>query len=466
MCNIRTSIGLAIAIASCVSFAVLEARSAEADATTKSGRPNIVFILADDLGYGDLGCYGREDIRTPNLDRLAQQGVRFTQYYANGPECTPTRTALLTGRYQQRVGGLECAIGVGGVGRYDDAIRLDEQDELGLPASETSLGQILKAAGYATAITGKWHLGYEDKFAPSRHGFDEAFYIVGGSADYFHHTEPDGTHMLRRNGAPERREGYITNLISDEAVAFVERAGDKPFFLYVPYTAPHSPFQGPNDRQEQPLSPDSPLNDQGKSPLPVYRAMIECMDQGIGRILEQLNKDKVADHTLVIFASDNGGTRSGRNAPLSGQKGQTFEGGIRVPAIARWPGVLPAGVTYDQPCATFDLTCSMARAAGAKLPAGRSFDGIDILSYVEKEQAPPARMLFWRKLRGDQTWWGVRDGKWKYVRRQEGDKQQEHLFDLEADIAEENDLLAENPQVASRLREALSAWEEEVRPVR
>ena len=237
-------------------------------------RPNFVFILADDLGYGDLGCYGREDIRTPNLDRLAHQGVRFTNHYANGAECTPTRAAFLTGRYQQWIGGLECAIGSGNVGRYDDAIRLRETNDLGLPAEETTIGQLLKGAGYSTALCGKWHLGYEPKFSPNHHGFDHAFYCVGGLMDYFHYLDNVAGYNLFLDGRPVSREGYFTDLMSDDAIRFLKQQGSqtpdgeqretgKPFFLYLPYTCPHSPFQGPDDRQDDPLPLDSQLWNQG-----------------------------------------------------------------------------------------------------------------------------------------------------------------------------------------------------------
>jgi len=194
-----------------------------AQAQRRRKKPNIIFILADDLGYGDLGCYGRKDIRTPAIDGIAAEGVKFTQYYSNGPECSPTRTAFLTGRYQQRVGGLECAIGNGNVGRYDDAIRLRETNDLGLPVEETSIARMLKDAGYATAITGKWHLGYEPKFAPNLHGFDHAFYAIGGGMDYFHYIDTVYSYYLFQNGKPIRREGYFTDLATDEAVKFIDR---------------------------------------------------------------------------------------------------------------------------------------------------------------------------------------------------------------------------------------------------
>ncbi|HUV66493.1 MAG TPA: sulfatase-like hydrolase/transferase, partial [Sedimentisphaerales bacterium] len=287
-------------------------------AGSRTRKPNIVFILADDLGYGDLGCYGRQDIKTPVIDGIAAEGVRFTQYYSNGPECSPTRTAFLTGRYQQRVGGLECAIGTGNVGRYDDAIRLARANDLGLPVEQTSIARMLKDAGYATAITGKWHLGYEPKFAPHLHGFDHAFYCIGGGMDYFHYLDTAAGYNLFLNGNPIRREGHFTDLATDEAITFIDQHADEPFFLYVPYTGPHSPFQGPDDYRPDPLPLDSPLWNQGKAPPDVYIAMIEHMDRCIGRILKALDKKGLTGNTAVIFSSDNGGTGSARNAPMSG----------------------------------------------------------------------------------------------------------------------------------------------------
>jgi arylsulfatase A-like enzyme len=352
-------------------------------------RPNIVFLLADDLGYGDLGCYGGT-APTPHVDRLAGEGVRFTAFYSNGPECSPTRTALLTGRYQQRVGGLECAIGTGNVGRYDDAIRLRAQHDLGLPVSEVSLARRLKDAGYATAIVGKWHLGYEDKFSPNAHGFDHAFYCLGGGMDYFHHVEDPPTYLpvLRLDGAPIKRPGYITDLIAEDAIRWLREVGHRPFFLYVPFTAPHAPYQGPDDDSPEPLPADSSRWKQGTADPRVYAAMIERMDQAVGRILGTLNELDVAANTLVIFASDNGGTRSARQGGLRGYKGSTFEGGIRVPCIVRWPGVLPENVTTEQATLTMDLTASMVRAAGAAAPMDRPFDGFDVLQRLQSRQPP------------------------------------------------------------------------------
>ncbi|MHB8902107.1 MAG: sulfatase-like hydrolase/transferase [Thermoguttaceae bacterium] len=428
--------------------------------------PNVVFILADDLGYGDLGCYGRTDIRTPVLDGLAREGVRFTQYYANGPECTPTRTALMTGRYQQRVGGLECAIGTGNIGRYDDAIRLRESNDLGLPPAENTLVLGLKASGYATAITGKWHLGYEPKFSPKLHGFDRSFYCIGGGMDYFHYLDNLAGYNLLVDGNPVRREGYFTDLLTDQALAFLDEQSRRPFFLHVAFTSPHSPFQGPGDFRDDPLPLDSPLWDQGVAPPDVYIAMIERMDSCIGKVLARLEERGLDGNTVVLFASDNGGTRSARNAPLSGIKGSTMEGGIRVPGIVRWPGVIPAGVTSDQVCATFDFTASILRIAGARPPAGHKLDGLDVLAMLEARKPLLPRTLFWRGRRGEGTWRAVRDGDWKYVSRDDKGNKQEYLFDLARDLPEKENLLPTNPDDADRLRRLLVLWEREVAPTR
>jgi arylsulfatase A-like enzyme len=422
-------------------------------------RPNIVLIMADDLGYGDVGCYGCSDIRTPAIDGLAAEGVRFTTFYSNAPECTPTRTALLTGRYQHRVGGLECALGIGNVGRYDDAIRLSRTNDMGLPVEETSIARMLKDTGYATAISGKWHLGYEPKFFPLKHGFDSWFGPVGGSIDYFHHIEYTGEAALYENDKPIKREGYITDLITDEAVSFIQSKAGKPFFLYVAYTAPHTPYQGPDDKKPEPV----PEKDYNKGSRETYAAMVERMDQGIGRILKSLDEAGLAENTLVIFMSDNGANKTGNNSPFSGYKGNLFEGGIRVPCIVKWPGVLAEGVVSDQPCMTMDFSFSIIGAAGAKPPAGREFDGIDILRVVATNRPVQKRTLFWRARRGEWTRKAVRDGFLKYIRIQNGDDVKEYLFDLERDPVEKNNLLDEQPENVRKLKTLLQNWEQEVK---
>jgi N-acetylgalactosamine-6-sulfatase len=290
--------------------------------------------------------------------------------------------------------------------------------------------------------------------------FDHSFGPLGGAVDYFHHAEPGGEPMLYENGKPVRRPGYLTDLIATEAAGFVRRSKDKPFFLYVPFTAPHSPFQGPGDRPAKPVT----LDESQEGSREKYRSMVEAMDAGVGTVLAALTEAGVADRTLVLFASDNGGPKHARNAPLSGGKGGLYEGGIRVPCLARWPGVLPAGVESDIPAVTFDLTASVLRAAGAE--PMKQLAGVDVLRLVVEKKPGPARPLFWRARRGDVTWWAVRDGSLKYVARRTGDRTEEHLFDLNNDPGEKDDLVGRRPDDVGRLMKLLADWEREVRAVR
>ena len=432
-------------------------------AGTDGGSPNVLVIVADDLGWGDLGCYGCPDIQTPHLDRLAAEGVRFTQLYANGPECTPTRAAFFTARYQQRVGGLECAIGVGNVGRYDEAERLAKQRALGLPPEESTLTRVLATAGYRLVAIGKWHLGYEDHFLPRRFGFEYYFGPLGGAVDYFFHSEPDGTPMLYENDNPVVREGYITDLITEAAVHIIkEHPGTRPLFLYVAYTAPHTPYQPPGEKPPRPVPPE----EQSKGTREIYKAMVERMDWGIGQILDSLREKNLDQQTLVVFFSDNGGTGLGRNGPFRGGKGGLFEGGIRVPGIIRWPGVLPPGRVYPYPVMTFDLSCSIVQEAQGRLPAGHWCDGIDIFPCIAEEKAPPERPLFWRARRGNRTWRAVRLGHWKYVVRSDGQQEEEFLFNLAKDPGEQENLLRQESERLKMLKSLLESWERDVRSKR
>ncbi|APZ91319.1 sulfatase-like hydrolase/transferase [Fuerstiella marisgermanici] len=422
-------------------------------------RPNIIFILADDMGYGDIGCYGHPLAKTPHLDQLAKDGVRFTQHYANGPECSPTRTAFLTGRYQQRVGGLECAIGTGNVGRYDDAIRLAGQRDLGLPADRSVIPGKLQEAGYACALFGKWHLGYEPKFNPMQHGWDEFFGYTGGNVHYFNHRETSDLHVLFRGRLPVHRDGYMTHLITDDSIEFINRHKQKPFFLYVAHECPHFPYQGPSDKDKLVNEDNWMEPDQN-----TYVAMLEDLDAELGRLLEAVDAAGLADNTVVVFASDNGGFGPvAHMAGLRGAKGTTFEGGIRVPLIIRWPGHIEAGTTSDQVCATFDLTRSFLALAGATVADGR-LEGDDILQHITSGTADYSRTMFWRGKRGKRVWSAVRHGDAKYVRQVDGEKAEEFLFDLSKDRNEQASLLPNKDAI--QLKQLLRNWEAEVRPTR
>lgn len=424
-------------------------------------QPNIVLILADDLGYGDLGCYGHPVAKTPHIDRLAKQGVRFTQAYANGPECSPTRTALLTGQYQQVAGGLECAIGTGNVGRYDDAIRLAKQRQLGLPAKQAVIPSALQKAGYRCGVFGKWHLGYEPQFNPIDHGWDEFFGYLGGNVHYFNHRETSDLHVLFRGRLPVYREGYMTHLITDDSIAFIEQNKDRPFFLYVSHECPHFPFQGPGDE-------DKVVTEENwtEADAETYVAMLQDLDSEVGRLLAAIDEAELARDTIVVFVSDNGGyARAAHMGPLRGAKSTTLEGGIRVPLIIRWPGRIRANMTSTQVSATFDLTRSFLRLANADVPPER-LHGYDIIQHVTEGREDRSRALFWRGKRGDRTWWAVRDGDLKYVRKTEAGETEQWLFNLSEDIGEENDLLASDPTNGRRLQKLLTEWETHVKAVR
>ncbi len=430
---------------------------------------NIVVFLADDMGYGDLGCYGCKDIRTPNIDKLASQGVRFTQFYANGPECTPTRAALLTGRYQQRVGGLECAIGAGNVGRYNEAEWLAEKKELGLPVGEATLISSLKSAGYTTAMLGKWHLGYENEFRPVEHGFDYSLGPIGYGGDYFYHIEqvqhglPDfsGAHTLAENGKEAFYDGhYTTELISEKAIEWLDkRDKSQPFFLYLPFTAPHSPYQGPGDNLGRPLQTEEEWAFASREK---YVEMTESLDTEIGRILNYLSDNQLEKETIVIFFSDNGGTKIANNGPLSGIKGQVFEGGIRVPCIIRWPGKISENSVTEQTSISFDLSKSIVKLVDGN-EKNLKLDGYDILKHIVQHKENVPRTLFWRIKRGDRVQKAVRAGDMKYLISINNEEiQTEKMFDLNLDQSEKNDLLNSLPETAANLKKELLEWEEEV----
>ncbi|NQT81836.1 sulfatase-like hydrolase/transferase, partial [bacterium] len=341
------------------------------------GRPNVVVILADDLGYGDVGCYGCTDIKTPNIDGLAKAGVRFTNYYA-APVCTPTRCAFMTGRYQQRVKEMEWAI-------YPGVKRL------GLPPTETTIATMLKRNGYTTGLFGKWHLGYKKEYGPNSHGFDEFFGFLSGNINYFTHKEINGEPDLYENTKPVEVEGYMTDLITERSLRFLDRHHGEPFFLEVSYNAPHWPIQGPDDANK--VIDESNWRTCERE---TYIKMVERMDRGIGELLERLDKYNLASNTVVIFASDNGGDRASRNDPFSGRKTTLWEGGIRCACIIRFPGIIRAGKVMDQPSIVMDLSATILAGTGTKPPVGRTLDGEDLMPLILGKAKPRPRTFFWR----------------------------------------------------------------------
>ncbi len=421
--------------------------------------PNVVFILADDMGYVDLGAYGATDLATPHLDRLAREGVKLTDNYAAAPVCTPTRIAFVTGRYQQRV-GMEWARG--GLGTS------------GLHTSEVSIARMLKNNGYATAIIGKWHMGGRPETGPNAHGFDEFFGHLGANVDFYKHRQvvpKSGVPDLFENTEPVERKGYMTDLITERSVRFIERHAGEPFFLFVSYNAPHWPFQPPDPPSRRwEASPENRLEGTRKD----YNRMVERLDEGIGQILETLDQRGLAEGTLVIFTSDNGGERLSRNLPFFNHKATLWEGGIRVPCLIRWPGQLPAGKTSEQMAITMDLSVSILVATGTVPPAGRTLDGIDLLPILRGKKPLQERTFFWRiPFLGECTppppYWqcsrqkAVRKGRWKYV--QDGIENLDMLFDLETDPAERQTLAYQKPEIVRELKSLLESWEQDLLPV-
>jgi arylsulfatase A len=415
--------------------------------------PNVIFVLVDDMGYADLGCYGSTDIKTPHIDRLAREGVRMTDFYSSAPVCSPTRCALLTGRYQQRA-GIEWAIGLTAEAKRrvgQDWVPIPDARVLGLPSSAPSVARQLKRQGYSTAIFGKWHLGARPESNPLEFGFDEFFGILLGLADYYAKTYVDGIYHLYEGREPVKQEGYLTDLITGRAVDFIGRQEKRPFFLYVPYNAVHWPFQPPD--RPVPMDPKDPF----RGTRDDYRKMLERVDDGVGRMLTELDRQGVADDTLFILSSDNGGERLSNNRPLFNHKTTLWEGGIRVPCLFRWPASLPKGVVSTQAGISMDLTATILAATGAK-PAAEPLDGIDLGPILRGQKAPILRTFFWRVSRNDRRMKAVRHGDWKYVE----DAMVPMLFNLKDDIGERNDVSYQQPAVLAQLREMLSRWEAEL----
>jgi arylsulfatase A-like enzyme len=415
----------------------------------RASAPNVVLIITDDVGYGDLGSYGAPDIKTPNIDRLATDGVRFTDFYANGAVCTPTRTGLISGRYQQRV-GLETALGVTPV----DLQR-------GLPVTGRSLPQLLKNNGYATALIGKWHLGYRPELGPNAHGFDYFYGFLSGAVNYFTHQRPDGSSDLYENTTAVNEPGYLTDIITRRSIDFITRNAARPFFLEVAYNAAHWPFQSPH-HQPDAFPKGRQLaqmpGDEGNPTRKDYVEMLERADEGVGQILAAVERQGLTRNTLVIFTNDNGGEWLSRNAPLFHRKGTLWEGGIRVPAIMKWPGRVPAGRTTGQVGITMDLTTTILAATATPVPPDARFEGIDLIPLIQDHTRAQERTLFWRVNVATRQQRATRHGPWKLLM----DGGIVFLFDLSKDIGERQDLALTRPDLARQLREKFLNWQADV----
>jgi arylsulfatase A-like enzyme len=398
-------------------------------------RPNIIVIVSDDQGYNDLGVQGCKDIATPHIDALARGGIRFTSGYVSGPYCSPTRAGLITGRYQQRFGH-----------EFNPGPAQNASEHMGLPLEEKTLADRLKAAGYATGMVGKWHLGYQDKFHPLKRGFDEFYGFLGGAHSYLDARADAANPILRGTQTVEEQE-YLTDAFGREAVAYIDRHKEHPFFLYLTFNAVHTPMHA----TEKYLARFASIQDERRR---TYAAMTAAMDDNIGRVMGRLREAGLQENTLVFYVSDNGGpaANGSNNHPLRGYKAQTLEGGIRVPFFAYWQGRLPAGKTYDQPVIQLDIAATALAAAGIDASSENKLDGVNLLPYLtgEKTQSPHAA-LYWRF--GPQM--AIRRGDWKLVRHS-GSTETE-LYNLAKDIGEQNNLAQSEP---GKLKELKAAWDE------
>jgi len=434
------------AAASCLAPAV-RPRCAHAES---SKQPNVIVIMADDLGYGDLGCYGNREIRTPHLDGLAARGMRWLDFHSNAPVCSPTRAALMTGRYQQRCG-------------IEGVVTAKGHRDTGMPLPELTFGEVLRATGYATALFGKWHLGYEAAFGPIHQGFDVFRGYVSGNVDYHSHVDQQGFEDWWNGSRLSPEAGYTTDLISGHGVRFIEAHPDRPFCLYLAYEAPHYPYQGRKDKAIRASGRAAGSGVRGEASAAVYREMVEAMDEGVGSIVAALRRAGIEENTFLFFCSDNGAPAAGCNAPLRGAKGSLWEGGHRVPAIACWPGRIPAGTVTQETAMTMDVFPTLAALAGAVLPARQTLDGVSLVPVLTEQGRLRERSLFWRYNEAR----AVRRGEWKLLLRQgkrggDSNAASTRLYHLGNDVGETQNLAEREPETVAALQRELAAWEQAV----
>ncbi len=404
--------------------------------------------MADDLGYGDIGCYGSQTIHTPNLDRLASEGMKFNDYHSNGAVCSPTRAALITGKYQQRVG-------------IEGVITAAHHRNVGLDLKEITMAEALKKAGYITGMFGKWHLGYPEKYNPVHQGFDEFRGYVAGNIDYFSHIDQEGYFDWWKNTVLEDDKGYSTDLLTNYGIDFINRHKNEPFFLYLPYEVPHYPYQGRHIKPFRKVGVKAAHNKtiQEDSIPGIYKEMIEVMDEDIGRIIRALKNAHISENTLVFFCSDNGGVKKygKHNKPLRGWKAQLYEGGHRVPAIAWWPGKIPAGTRTDETILSMDIFPTLINIAGRTPPEG--LDGISFKNVLLQNGNMPDRSLFWRFHHVK----AIRHGDWKLIIQETKTAQNKiELYNLKDDLSEINNLADKKTDLVIMLQEKLNKWEKEV----
>lgn len=427
------------------SICALGAISLAAAAAVAQDRPNIVMIMADDLGYGDISCYGSTLAKTPNLDKLAVEGVRFTDFHSNGPVCSPTRAALFTGLYQQRT-------------TITAVINASNNRDHGMPTDIRTMPQEMKELGYKTALFGKWHLGIPERFNPSRRGFDVFKGFLAGNIDYHNHLDREGNLDWHQQTELKDEKGYITELMTNHALDYIDENKDNPFLLAIMHGAPHLPYQGPTDKGLR--IPNTPFGKQPKN-LPnrdikqIYKEMIESMDKEIGKVVAKLDQHNLRKNTLIVFCADNGQTGPGSSGGLKGKKSSINEGGHRVAGIFNWPGKIKPQVSKAT-AMTMDLMPTFLDMAGAESLDKYNLDGISLLPLLTQSQPLPKRYTFW-EYKGKKA---VRDGNWKLIIS--GKKME--LYDLGKDLGEKKNVSGEYPEKVQNMSKAINEWYAEVSP--
>ena len=426
--------------ATAATIAALGSRITSAAPPTRP--PNIIFILADDLGYADISCYGRSDLRTPNIDRIAASGIRFMQAYANSPVCTASRVALITGRYQYRVRvGLEEP--------------LAGNPDIGLSPEHPTMPSLLKKAGYSTTLIGKWHLGAPPKYGPLKSGYDHFYGFRGGALDYYTH-QSNGKEDLWDDDVPIHQNGYLTELLGERAVQVIKASAksSKPFFISLHFNAPHWPWEAPGDQAEAErlAKAGGSLFHADGGTQKTYQRMIKAMDLQVGRVLDAIKAHRLSDNTIVIFTSDNGGERYADTWPFTGKKTELLEGGIRIPAVISWPARIPRGRTTEQVCMNMDWLATLLAAAGGAPDPAYPVDGINLLPQLTQNAAPVPRKVFWRYKGNAQH--AVRDGDFKFLKILDNT----FLFNVIEDPLERANLKGRQKEVYDRLRRDWFAW--------
>ena len=431
-----------------------------------AAKPNVLLIVSDDQGYPDLGCIGTKPIKTPNLDRLAAEGVRATSFYVTWPACTPSRGSLLTGRYPQRNGLYDMVRN--DMVNYGHRFTAEEyavspEMTLGLDPKEFTIGDMLHGAGYVNGVVGKWDMGQAKRYLPLQRGFDFFYGHGNNGIDYYTHERYGVPSLFRGNDRTEKDKGtYVTNVFGREALSFLKtHMGNQPFFLYLPFNAPHSASTLAEDNGGEKPGVQAPEDEVAiyrdlvkDEKLARYYAAVSCMDRVIGDLLGALDEAGRADNTLVLFLSDNGGSGNGGNAPLRGSKSTMWEGGLRVPFILRWPGHVPAGKVTDEFLTSLEIVPTLLAATGTPAPGGVKLDGFDMLPVLRGEKPSPRAEMFWQR-RSEKA---ARVGNWKWLDSKKG----KGLYDLETDIGEMHDLSAEEPEILKKMQDAFATWRREM----